>query len=202
MLKAHSPENSTQTHPKSGRKPLQPRNFPVNAPINHQLNPRSKPKSEKWIEISVIDDSNKENNNNNPHMVCYAATPTKKIESIDVSLAEELSAIRQKLERMKLDKEETEKMLRDRDLALEMSMKELVERGEIQKILEIEVDRLFRLKELKSSCMRTPIRSLREKQQGRTIKDEQSEEMNVEDAIESKDESPMQSPISEIHSEK
>lgn len=81
----------------------------------------------------------------------YAATPTK-IGSIDVSLAEELSAIRLKLERMRLDKEETEKMLRERDLAMEAGMKELVERGEIQKMLEIEVDRLFRLKELKSSC--------------------------------------------------
>lgn len=80
----------------------------------------------------------------------YAATPTK-IESIDVSL-EELSAIRLKLERMRLDKEETEKMLRERDLVMEAGMKELVERGEIQKMLEIEVDRLFRLKELKSSC--------------------------------------------------
>ncbi|XP_058186273.1 high mobility group B protein 6-like [Rhododendron vialii] len=80
----------------------------------------------------------------------YAATPTK-IGSIDVSLAEELSAIRLKLERMRLDKEETEKMLRERDLAMEAGMKELVERGEIQKMLKIEVDRLFRLKELKNA---------------------------------------------------
>lgn len=32
-------------------------------------------------------------------------------------------------------------------------MKEMEERGEIQKSFEIEVDRLFRLKELKNRCM-------------------------------------------------
>ncbi|KAI8559529.1 hypothetical protein RHMOL_Rhmol04G0180600 [Rhododendron molle] len=199
MLKGqYSPLNSTHTQAKSGRKPLQPRNIQANTPTHHQLVNPNKPKPQKWIEISLIDDSNKENNNNR-HMV-YAATPTK-IGSIDVSLAEELSAIRLKLERMRLDKEETEKMLRERDLAMEAGMKELVQRGEIQKMLEIEVDRLFRLKELKSSCMRkTPIRSLRERQQGRNIKEEQSQDINAEDATESIDESPMRSPISEIHS--
>ncbi|KAF7147919.1 hypothetical protein RHSIM_Rhsim03G0028100 [Rhododendron simsii] len=88
----------------------------------------------------MIDDLNKENNNNR-HMV-YAATPTK-IELIDVSLAEELSSVCLKLDRMRLDKEETEKILRERDLAMEAGMKELVERVEIQKMLEIEVNRLF-----------------------------------------------------------
>ncbi|THG01714.1 hypothetical protein TEA_023502 [Camellia sinensis var. sinensis] len=86
----------------------------------------------------------------NPHLV--NAAPAK-IESIDVSLAEELSAIRQKIERLRLDREKTEKMLRQRDLVMETNLKEMVNRGEVQKLLEIEVDRLFRLKELKSSCM-------------------------------------------------
>ncbi|KAF7144741.1 hypothetical protein RHSIM_Rhsim04G0114700 [Rhododendron simsii] len=83
----------------------------------------------------------------------YAATPTK-IELIDVSPAEELSSICLKFERMRLDKEETEKILRERDLAMEVGMKELVERGEIQKMLEIEVDGLFKLKELKKAHCR------------------------------------------------
>ncbi|KAI8565860.1 hypothetical protein RHMOL_Rhmol03G0293700 [Rhododendron molle] len=42
-------------------------------------------------------------------------------------------------------------MLRERDLTMEANMKELVERGDIQKMFEIEVDRLFWLKELKNT---------------------------------------------------
>ncbi|KAL6998527.1 hypothetical protein U1Q18_008656 [Sarracenia purpurea var. burkii] len=144
MLKAHSPQVNNQIQRvKTGRNPLQPRNFPVNLPINNQINPKPKP---EWMEISLMDDSNKEN----PHLIY--ATPTK-IESLDVSLAEELSAIRQKLERLKVDKDKTEKMLIERDLVLQTNLKELGMRGEVQKQLEIEVDRLFRLKELKSRCM-------------------------------------------------
>ncbi|KAI8534596.1 hypothetical protein RHMOL_Rhmol10G0102600 [Rhododendron molle] len=146
MLKAQ------YSHPgKSGRKPLQPKNIQANPPAHHQLVNPNKPKPEKWIEISLMDYLNKENNNNG-HMV-YVATPTK-IKSIDVSLVEELRAICLKLEWMRLDKEETEKMLRERDLAMEAGMKELVERGDIQKMLEIEVDRLFQLKELKNTHCR------------------------------------------------
>ncbi|GMP25766.1 hypothetical protein CsSME_00002466 [Camellia sinensis var. sinensis] len=59
----------------------------------------------------------------------------------------------QKIERLRLDREKTEKMLRERHLVMETNLKEMVKRGEVQKLLEIEVDRLFRLKELKSSCM-------------------------------------------------
>ncbi|KAL7256898.1 hypothetical protein ACSBR1_010769 [Camellia fascicularis] len=103
--------------------------------------------SQNWIPISPINDSNKEN----PHLVNVAPA---KIESIDVSLAEELSAIRQKIERLRLDREKTEKMLRERHFVMETNLKEMVKRCEVQKLLEIEVDRLFWLKELKSSCMK------------------------------------------------
>ncbi|THG00465.1 hypothetical protein TEA_006895 [Camellia sinensis var. sinensis] len=102
--------------------------------------------SQNWISISLINDSNKEN----PHLV--NAAPAK-IESIDVSLAEELSAICQKIERLRLDREKTEKMPRERHLVMEANLKEMVKRGEVHKLLEIEADRLFWLKELKSSYM-------------------------------------------------
>ncbi|KAI7997864.1 hypothetical protein LOK49_LG10G02437 [Camellia lanceoleosa] len=200
MLTAPSPLAGNQIQrPKSGRKPLQPRNSSSNLPINNdQSNPKKS--NQNWIPISPINDSNKEN----PHLV--NAVPAK-IESIDVSLAEELSAIRQKIERLRLDREKTEKMLRQRDLVMETNLKEMVNRGEVQKLLEIEVDRLFRLKELKSSCMRiSPLRSLRQKQQNWAIKEDQSQDMNKEEeeeGNESKDDnSPVRSPSPEIHTEK
>lgn len=61
--------------------------------------------------------------------------------------------MRKKLERLRLDREKTEKMLRERDLVLESQMKEIERRGEVQKTLEIEVDKLYRLKQLHISCM-------------------------------------------------
>lgn len=72
---------------------------------------------------------------------------------MDSSLAEELSAIRKKLERQREDRERTERMLKERDLALETKMRELELRGEVQRRLEIELDRLYRLKQLHSQSM-------------------------------------------------
>jgi uncharacterized protein YdgA (DUF945 family) len=72
---------------------------------------------------------------------------------LDSSLAEELSAIKKKLERLRSDKERTEKMLEERAMVLDLQKKELEQRGEAQKRLEIEVDRLYRLKELHSYSM-------------------------------------------------
>lgn len=68
--------------------------------------------------------------------------------SIDASLAEELSAFKKKLERLREDRESTEKLLKERDEAMDLHMSHLLQRGETQKSLEIQVDRLFRLKEL------------------------------------------------------
>lgn len=67
---------------------------------------------------------------------------------IDASLAEELSAFKKKLERQREDRERTEKLLKERDGAMDVQMSLLLQRGETQKSLEIQVDRLFRLKEL------------------------------------------------------
>jgi len=61
--------------------------------------------------------------------------------------------MKKKLERLRTDKEKTEKMLKEREALLDAKMKEMEEKSEIQKNLEIQVDRLFRLKELKYRCM-------------------------------------------------
>ncbi|VVB12791.1 unnamed protein product [Arabis nemorensis] len=68
--------------------------------------------------------------------------------TIDASLAEELGAFKKKLERLREDRERTEKVLKERDGAMDLQMTSLLQRGESQKCLEIQVDRLFRLKEL------------------------------------------------------
>ncbi|KAL7598590.1 hypothetical protein Lser_V15G25875 [Lactuca serriola] len=164
--------------PKTGRQPLKPIRSPSNVHPPPSGNTYQKPNLKHgWIEIS--EDSNKENPNQNekrnitsnldpnPSSICavsVAAAPVQ-IEEFEVSLAEELNAIREKMERLRSDREKTEKMLRDRELMMETKMKELDQRGEIQKVLEIEVDRLYRLNELRSLCNRIlPIKSLREKE--------------------------------------
>ncbi|XP_050212481.1 uncharacterized protein LOC126664240 [Mercurialis annua] len=155
--------DNTTHRPKSGRKPLQPKNSLTEIQI-------LKPKPTQDHNILSANESNKEN-----HQILYreptkTTTPVKIIGEplvLDASLAEELSAMRKKVDRLKVEKEKTEKLLNERRNFLELKMKEMEDRCEIQKKFEIEVDRLFRLKELHSSCsMRiSPIRSLREKEQ-------------------------------------
>ncbi|KAK0585742.1 hypothetical protein LWI29_033388 [Acer saccharum] len=135
--------------PKSGRKPL----HPINSPITTTPKPKA-----KQNQIAL----DKENSNNNHHQV--------KMETLDASLAEELSAIRKKMERLRLDRERTEKMLEDRAAAMETHLKEIQQRGEIQKTFELEVDRLYRLNQLKSYCLRiSTIRTLREKEEDKRM---------------------------------
>ncbi|KEH23277.1 hypothetical protein MtrunA17_Chr7g0245001 [Medicago truncatula] len=145
-----------KVRPRSGRTPLQPINTPADLTIH--LSTKPKPKlDQSCFEITPI---KKEN--------CpITATVTPPLET---SLAEELSAMKKKLERLRADKEKTEKMLKEREALLDAKMKEMEEKSEIQKNLEIQVDRLFRLKELKYRCMRvSPIRTLREKEHEKII---------------------------------
>ncbi|KAJ1407158.1 hypothetical protein SESBI_24475 [Sesbania bispinosa] len=158
----HSPTTGApKLRPRSGRTPLQPKNSPAD-PIHPSTKPKPKPDHSRF-EISAIHDSDKENR----PIVAVANPPAP---SLETSLAEELSAIKKKLERLRADKEKTEKKLKEKDAILDAKMKEMEERGEIQKNFEIEVDRLFRLKELKYRCMRvSPMRTLREKEQGKIV---------------------------------
>ena len=126
---------------KSGRRPLQPKNSLPNPVPSVAKIIKSKP---EIIQISLSGDANKEN---------HPPPTTVSIESCDLSLADELNAVKRKMERLRLDGERTEKMLRERDLVLELRMKELLQRSQEQRDLEMEVDRLFRLKELRSYCM-------------------------------------------------
>ncbi|ESQ40017.1 hypothetical protein EUTSA_v10015463mg, partial [Eutrema salsugineum] len=130
----------------SGRKALQPRNIYL-VPAAETL---KKPKDELLFSKEKLP----------------LPVPVPVVESMDASLAEELSAVKKKLERLREDGERTEKLLEEREGAMEVQMKHLLERGEIQKRLEIQVDRLFRLKELHAfSSKISPVRSLRAKEQ-------------------------------------
>ncbi|KAM1799127.1 uncharacterized protein LOC126619919 isoform X1 [Malus sylvestris] len=161
--------------PRSGRTPLQLKNAPA-TPTNSDV--KIKPVQQL---IGVGDDSNKENR---PVYV----TPVK-IEAMDASLAEELSAIRKKMERMKSDRERTEKMLKERDLMMEMQTKELENRGQIQRMLEIELDRIYRLNQLHVRSIRvSPIRSLREKEKEKKAAEWPSQEVEAEEEAEGEEE--------------
>ncbi|KAL1360148.1 hypothetical protein HN51_005505 [Arachis hypogaea] len=177
-------QTQTQTHtpisipPKprsrSGRTPLQPKN---NSPADLRPKPKPKPESEPLCEITPVRD--KENRTiaitaaaeaTLPPHTAVALAPVQVQLPEASSLAEELSAIKKKLERMRIDKEKTETSLKEKDAKLDAMMKELEDRGELQKKFEIEVDRLFRLKELKYRCMRvSPMRTLREKEHGKIV---------------------------------
>ncbi|XP_019241997.1 PREDICTED: high mobility group B protein 6 isoform X2 [Nicotiana attenuata] len=191
-----SPFPDNQIHrPKSGRKPLQPKN--TNTPATPNNHP--KPKTLQSIGISLTQNSNKEN----LHPKGEKLLPCIQAEvPFDSSLAEELSAIREKLERLRIDREKTEKMLKERDLLLDLQMKELFNRGELQKELELEVDRLFRLKELRLSCMKiSPIRTLREKEEEKKMNGYQPKELNYDEEDDIRTESSSENDPSAIGNE-
>ncbi|KAI3742797.1 hypothetical protein L1987_60493 [Smallanthus sonchifolius] len=182
MLSVQSPVTGTHLiRPKSGRRPLQPIRSTTNAPTlpnqiiyqksNIEYSDKENPKQNKKPDLTSNLDQNRCSISKND------AAPVP-IEQFEVSLADELCAIRQKMERLRSDKEKTEKMLRERKVMMEMKMKEILHRCEIQKALEIEVDRLYRLNQLRSLCDRmVPIRSLREKEQEK-IKPDKSQASN------------------------
>ncbi|KAF9594548.1 hypothetical protein IFM89_033518 [Coptis chinensis] len=154
-----SPTQKHQSQPT--RKPLQPKNFNTteNVVKKKKLNDQ-----EHWFEISLDGNVNKENNPVSPEV--------KKIEPFDSSLAEELNVIRKRIERLRVEKDKTEKLLREKDLLLEMEMKEIQKRGNVQNEVEMEIEKLKRLKELESYCRRTaPIKSLREREEEKKIKE-------------------------------
>lgn len=93
--------------------------------------------------------------------------------------------MRRKLDRMRIDREKTEKTLQERKRALYFAMIELEQRGEFQKELEIEVDRLYRLNQLKIASMRrSPILSLREREMEKKNKEAQSKGAKARESME------------------
>lgn len=92
----------------------------------------------------MLDTSNKENV---PPSYSYSVKECSQADAIDPSLA------REKLVRMRIEEKRNEEVLRERGVMLDLEMKEILNRGEMQKELELEVDRLYRLKEIKLACM-------------------------------------------------
>lgn len=139
------------------RPPLQPKTYsPTNAkPLNRQCPYPNIVPSEIVIWVDEANESDKENA---PPVYSTPTPPAVKkvepwpMEALDVSLADELSAIRQRLQRVKIDGEKTEKLLEERGRVLDLQMTDILNRGEVQKQLEMELDRLYRLKEIKLAC--------------------------------------------------
>ncbi|KAL2899768.1 High mobility group B protein 6 [Bienertia sinuspersici] len=185
MLAAEPPSTTTTaTSPHLGhRKPLQPKQNIFNFTNTNLYDAPPKPNSTTKTKTThyqppfpfeftppIINHPNKENMNVNTN---------KDIQLMDASLAEELTAVKRKLERLKSDKDKTRELLQQRDRVLEVQMTELLDRGQFQKELEIEVDRLYRLKHLKLACLRkSPIKSLRERQMEKMNKNSQLDVSN------------------------
>lgn len=144
MLAAQSPISGHRLigAPISSRRPLQPKN---NIPTNDN---KPKPNPADWAA-----NSNSNSNKENIPPIHSTAPIRKESFPIDVCLADELSAVREKLERQRIDREKNERLLRERGLMMDLQLKEMINRGEVQKQLEIEVDRLYRLKEIRLACM-------------------------------------------------
>ncbi|XP_073127489.1 uncharacterized protein [Henckelia pumila] len=177
-MSVQSPDSGRHLKISSNRKALQPKIDPFPNALNNIVTNSTDVKSKCTLYVDI---SNKEN----IHPM---------IQSFETSLAQELSAIREKLERLRIDRENTDEVLRQRMTKLDSHMKEILNRWEDQKQLEMEVDRLYRLKEIRLSCMRvSPVKSLREKEQEKVSKESRAKENGREE--EKSDEIPSHSGI-------
>ncbi|KAL8141057.1 hypothetical protein V2J09_007078 [Rumex salicifolius] len=164
MLDAESPFtplNGSLWPKATGRRvPLHPKN----TPSNNNNSKIAQSNLKKFIPICPANFNNKENR---PDFAPPATDTDSEVEvsPMDASLAEELDAVRKRLERLRMDRNTTERMLRLRDRVFEIRLQDFMLRGEFQKQLEVEVDRLYRLKQLQFHSMRvSPIKSLRERE--------------------------------------
>ncbi|KAG9443287.1 hypothetical protein H6P81_014627 [Aristolochia fimbriata] len=158
-----------KTDQTSRRRPLQPRNAPAApaAPIKKVTKPVR-------FQITAIADSDKENR---------SVPAEDAIAPFDSSLAEELVAIRRKLERLRLEEEKTERVLKERDFFLEKGMRDWERRGLEQSRVELEIQKILKLKELRSSWAGEPLKSLREAERERRIKNNHLESQEEEVVI-------------------
>ncbi|WOL01876.1 high mobility group B protein 6 [Canna indica] len=87
----------------------------------------------------------------------------------EASLAEELAVIKRRRERLRAERERTEKSLRERDAVMRRWAVELEKWADEQRNLELEFTLWIKLQDLKcsSSMMWSPVQSLREKEQQR-----------------------------------
>ncbi|XP_064942779.1 high mobility group B protein 6-like [Musa acuminata AAA Group] len=88
----------------------------------------------------------------------------------DASLSEELAAARLRRERLRAERERTEEAMRERYAAMRRWAVELEKWAEEQRNLELELRLLIELRDLQSSStISSPVQSLREKEQQRSM---------------------------------
>ncbi|PKU74233.1 high mobility group B protein 6 [Dendrobium catenatum] len=147
------------------RRPLQPRNTPVTLAIELPAKPATFRETPHFMQTRLEPDD-KENSE------VTTALPLPAMASSDfllpaeaLSLSEELEAARRQKERLRLEREKTETMLRDRDLVLEKEARE-AEMRDLQHIeVEMKLQSLLRLIELRSLLRFETISSLRKQEE-------------------------------------
>ena len=111
------------------RRPLQPKNI--------EWDPKPKPKL-----VKIEGSAGKENR------------PFEGIGPLEVSLAEELRVVRRRRARLRLEREQTERLLRERERVLDMGCREMEMRWEEQKKVELEIQRIVWFMDLRSCVVR------------------------------------------------
>ncbi|XP_020600170.1 high mobility group B protein 6-like [Phalaenopsis equestris] len=153
------------------RKPLQPRNTPANPVIELPSKPTSSNEIPSFkLKTAVL--GSKENTEITTALPLPAMASGDFLPPADaLSLAEELGAARRLKERLRLEREKTETILRDKDLVLEKEARE-AERRELEHIeLEVKLQSLLHLFELRSLLRFDTISSLRQQEEDKRKED-------------------------------
>ncbi|XP_078153689.1 uncharacterized protein LOC144548851 [Carex rostrata] len=150
------------------RRPLQPKNLNSIPSLENPPKKLKKLNQKTTTQPLIQDNTSKENHLIQPSVCKENLKKEKQDDELmrEASLAEELEIVRKRRERLRLEREKTEEMLRERDLVLERAMKKMERRGEEQNSIELEIYKFILLKDLRTSSMRVyPVQSLRMKEE-------------------------------------
>ncbi|KAG9448404.1 hypothetical protein H6P81_014532 [Aristolochia fimbriata] len=143
---------------KRSRNALKPKNAPATEPNALPLPPSKSP-------LKAFVDLGKENLRALSSPANYGKEVGLKTKESKQSLAHELLDLQKKLEQMRIEKDKTEELLKERDEMLKRKEEELESRGREQEKLQKELNKLQKLKEFKPSLNIPVVQSLREKEQ-------------------------------------
>ncbi|KAL5727091.1 hypothetical protein ACHQM5_000323 [Ranunculus cassubicifolius] len=155
---------------KKSRKALQPKDLSANEAniLANQISSPIPSDLAKENQETLVSSIKKKN-------TTKAASKTSKSKTKD-SFEKELVELQGKLEQMRIEKEQTEELLRDRDEMLKMKETELENRGKEQMKLQLELKKLQRLKEFKPTVNFPIVQTLREKEEDKKGKNKKKVE--------------------------
>ncbi|KAK6935498.1 High mobility group box domain, partial [Dillenia turbinata] len=126
------------------------------------------------LSIPALEGTDKENHES---LTQPKKTKSKQTKHQQSSFEKEVQDLKEKLQQMRLEKEKTEELLKERDEMLKQKEEELETRIKEQEKLQMELKKLQKMKEFKPTMIFPIVQSLRDKEQEKKEKNKKSSDM-------------------------